>query len=48
MYLQIKGTENAHRLPIDQDAWMLFRFKNQELVRIHLEPGTAIKTQMNP
>ena len=35
MYLNPTGTENATELPISQDAWMLLRFDNHELIRIH-------------
>jgi quercetin dioxygenase-like cupin family protein len=47
MYLIPTGTENAKKLPLNQDAWMLLQFENHELVRIHLEPGTSIENHIN-
>lgn len=47
MYLNPTGTDNARKLPIDQDAWMLFQFENHEVVRIHLEPGLSIENHTN-
>ena len=47
MYLKPAGTETAPKLPIDQDAWLLFKFPNLEMIRIHLEPGTAIENHIN-
>lgn len=45
MYLHVTGTENAKKLPLDQDAWMLMQFGNHELVRIHLDPEQAIAVE---
>ena len=47
MYLSPTGTENAKKLPIDQDAWMLLQFEDHELIRIHLDPGTSIENHIN-
>ena len=47
MYLKPTGTENAKKLPLDQDAWMLFQFENLEMIRIHLDPGTSIENHIN-
>lgn len=46
-FLKPTGTEDAKKLPIDQDAWMLFKFENLEMIRIHLEAGTAIENHIN-
>lgn len=47
MYQNPTGIENAIKLPIDQDAWMLLRFDNHELIRIHLSPGASIENHIN-
>jgi quercetin dioxygenase-like cupin family protein len=47
MYKQVTDTGSATKLPLDQDAWMLFRFPNLELIRLHLAPGTSIENHTN-
>ncbi|MCP4311316.1 MAG: cupin domain-containing protein [Bacteroidetes bacterium] len=47
MYQNPTDTENAMKLPIAQDAWMLLRFDNHELIRIHLSPGASIENHIN-
>lgn len=47
MYQIPTGKENAIKLPIRQDAWMLHRFDNHELIRIHLDPGASIDNHIN-
>ncbi|MDX2431823.1 MAG: cupin domain-containing protein [Bacteroides sp.] len=47
MYLKPRGTENAKKLPIKQDAWMLLQFENHELIRIHLKPGSSMENHIN-
>ena len=47
MYLKSISTENATKLPIRQDAWMLFSFENHELVRLHLDPGEGMENHIN-
>jgi len=47
MYENPTDTENAIKLPIDQDAWLLLRFENHELIRIHLESGASIENHIN-
>jgi quercetin dioxygenase-like cupin family protein len=47
MYHKPTSTENATKLPIAQDAWLLFRFKNHELIRLHLGPGESIENHIN-
>ena len=47
MYMNPTGTENAEKLSIDQDAWILFQFENHEVIRIHLDQGTSIENHIN-
>ena len=47
MYHKLTSTENATKLPIAQDAWMLFSFENHELVRLHLDPGESMENHIN-
>lgn len=47
MYKKITDTDSAMKLPIDQDAWMMFRFSNHELIRLHLAPGRSIENHIN-
>jgi quercetin dioxygenase-like cupin family protein len=47
MYNQPTDTGSALKLPLDQDAWMLFRFHNHEVIRLHLAPGTSIANHTN-
>jgi len=47
MYQNPTDTENAIKLPIEQDAWLLLRFDNHELIRIHLDPGASIDNHIN-
>ncbi len=47
MYHKLISTENATKLPIAQDAWMLFSFENHELVRLHLDVGESMENHIN-
>jgi len=47
MYKKVTDTGSAMKLPLDQDAWMLFRFPNLELIRLHLSPGASIENHTN-
>ena len=47
MYQKPTDTENAIKLPIQQDAWLLLRFENHELIRIHLDPEESIDNHVN-
>jgi len=47
MYHKPKSTAHASRLPIEQEAWMLHRFEDHELVRLHLAPGESMETHIN-
>ena len=45
--MQVTDTGSAMKLPLDQDAWMLFKFPNLEIIRLHLAPGRAIENHIN-
>ncbi len=47
MYNQLIHTGNAQKLPIPQDAWMMYRTDNHEIVRLDLKPGEAIEKHAN-
>jgi quercetin dioxygenase-like cupin family protein len=47
MYNRPTNKENATKLPIDQDAWLLFRFDQLEVVRLHLAPGDSMENHVN-
>ena len=47
MYQRSINTENATKLPIAQDAWLLFRFDKHELIRLHLAPGECMEKHIN-
>ena len=47
MYQNPINTENSTKLPIDQDAWLLFRFDNQEVIRLHLALGASMENHIN-
>lgn len=47
MYHKPSSTENASRLPIEQEAWMLHRFEELEVIRLHLQPGESMDNHIN-
>jgi len=47
MYRTPTDTSNALKLPLEQDAWMIFKFDNHEVIRLDLEPGGSIKNHTN-
>ena len=47
MYQKPTSTDTAKKLPIEQDAWMLFRFENHEVIRLHLAPGESMENHIN-
>lgn len=47
MYNRPTNTENASKLPINQDAWLLFRFDQLEVIRLHLAPGESMENHIN-
>ena len=48
MFQEIIDTDSAQKLPIPQDAWLLFRSGNHEIIRINLKPGESIDKHTNP
>ena len=47
MYNRTTSKENATKLPIEQDAWLLFRFDELEVIRLHLSPGASMENHIN-
>ena len=47
MYHNPLDTENALKLPLEHDAWMLFSFPDHEVIRLHLNPGAMIEKHRN-
>jgi quercetin dioxygenase-like cupin family protein len=47
MYNLIKDNSSSAKLPLEQDAWILFKFPNLELIRLHLEPGSSMENHTN-
>lgn len=47
MYNRPTNKENASKLPIIQDAWLLFNFDKLELIRLHLAPGESMDNHIN-
>lgn len=47
MYQNPINRENAIKLPIPQDAWLLHRFNNHEVIRLHLAPGASMENHIN-
>jgi len=47
MYNKPTNNENASRLPINQDAWLLFNFDKLEVIRLHLAPGESMENHIN-
>jgi len=45
MYNRPTNNENATKLPINQDAWLLFSFDHLEVIRLHLAPGESIAVE---
>jgi len=47
MYHQLIETGVAQKLPIPQDAWLMFSSENHELIRLDLKPGEMIERHEN-
>jgi len=47
MYSHPTNKENATKLPIEQDAWLLFGFDQLEVIRLHLAPGDSMENHIN-
>ena len=40
-------TNKAQKLPIPQDAWLMFQASNHEIIRLDLKPGECIEKHSN-
>ncbi|MEN8202602.1 MAG: cupin domain-containing protein [Bacteroidota bacterium] len=47
MYQKPLHTGNAAKLPLPQDAWLLYKFDNHEIIRLDLKTGEAIDNHVN-
>ena len=47
MYQKPTSTDTAKKLPIEQDAWLLFNFDKLEVIRLHLAPGESMENHIN-
>ena len=43
MYHKLIHTDNSKKLPIQQDAWLIFKASNHEIIRLDLKPGEGIE-----
>ncbi len=47
MHQNPTNTDTAKKLPIEQDAWLLFNFDKLEVIRLHLAPGESMENHIN-
>ena len=47
MHQKPTSTDTAKKLPIEQDAWLLFNFDKLEVIRLHLSPGESMENHIN-
>ena len=47
MYNRPTNNENATKLPINQDAWLLFSFDQLDVIRLHLALGESMENHIN-
>ena len=47
MYNRPTNNENATKLPINQDAWLLFSFDQLDVIRLHLALGASMENHIN-
>lgn len=47
MYRKPTSTDTAKKLPIKQDAWLLFSFDQVEVIRLHLASGDSMENHIN-
>ncbi len=47
MYDRPTYKENATKLPIEQDAWLLHSFDQLEVIRLHMAPGDSMENHIN-
>jgi quercetin dioxygenase-like cupin family protein len=48
MYNTKVETGIAHKLPIPQDAWLMYQADHHEIIRLDLKPGEGIEKHFNP
>lgn len=47
MFQKRIDTGTALKLPLPQDAWLMYQFENHEIIRLDLEPGEGINNHVN-
>ncbi len=47
MYQKPTSTDTAKKLPLVQDAWLLFGFDQLEVIRLHLAPDDSMENHIN-
>lgn len=47
MYQKLTETDNAPKLSIPQDAWLMFQVSNHEIIRLDLKQGECIEKHSN-
>ncbi len=47
MYQKPTSTDTAKKLPLVQDAWLLFNFDQLEVIRLNLAPGDSMENHIN-
>jgi len=47
MYHKLIETDNALKLSIPQDAWLMFQSSNHEIIRLDLKPEEGIEKHSN-
>lgn len=47
MVPKLTDTQNAQKLPIPQDAWLMFQAPNHEVIRLDLKPGETVDKHAN-
>jgi len=47
VYQKRIDTGNALKLPLPQDAWLMYQFDNHEIIRLNLDPGEGIDNHVN-
>ena len=47
MVHKLTETQNAQKLPIPQDAWLMFQAPDHEIIRLDLKPGEIVDKHAN-
>lgn len=47
MFQKPVDTGSTTKLSLPQDAWMIYKFENHEVIRLDLEPGESIDNHTN-